>query len=627
MHQQKGQNTVNNKQKNKIKLNVEIPDIAYWKRQISCQDACPVHTDARGYVRAIADGNYDTGYRIARGPNPLASICGRICQAPCEDSCRRAAIDSPVSIRALKRFVTERFGAEANKKNPAAVIESVRMISSSNASKDEVAILRKAQSDGLLIAAGDKRIAIIGGGPAGLACAHDLALFGFKPVIFEMEHRPAGMLYTGIPAFRLPRDIIEAEINVLVDLGVEIQCNTTVGEHILFDQIKNEFDAIVIAVGAKNSKGLGIPGEDAIGVHGGVEFLRRCSLGHDPGLGEHIVVVGGGFTALDCSRSSLRFGASDVVTVLYRRTRDEMPVTQQEIDEAHEEGVDFQYLVAPLSIEKDTEGHVVGIKLQQNRLGPPDASGRRRPEPIPGSEFVQPCDTVIRAIGQDSDMAFINPARDGLAFNDWGLVDCDEETLSTKVPGIYMAGDAAYGTQLVIDAVASGKLAAQSVYQYLTGKQVLITTRQSHIDLSDHTREIGFEKIPRTALPVADSKIRVADHSVTVELGYDEVLAKKEASRCFDCGINTIFDGTKCILCSGCVDVCPTNCLKLVSLTDLNLTDEQINKAKECLGDQHDHGSAIIKDEEACIRCALCSKWCPTGTITMERMEFSEEWS
>jgi formate dehydrogenase beta subunit len=255
---------------NKIKLKVEIPDNAYWKRQISCQHACPVHTDARGYVRAIADGNYDTGYRIARGPNPLASICGRICQAPCEESCRRAAIDSPISIRALKRFVTEKFGAEANKKNPAAVIESVKMISSSNASKDEVAILRKAQSDGLLTATGDKRIAIIGGGPAGLACAHDLALFGFKPVIFEMEHRAAGMLYTGIPAFRLPRDIIEAEINVLIDLGVEIKCNTTVGEHIQFDQIKNEFDAIIIAVGAKNSKGLGIPGEDAIGVHGGV---------------------------------------------------------------------------------------------------------------------------------------------------------------------------------------------------------------------------------------------------------------------------------------------------------------------------------------------------------------------
>ncbi len=618
---------MNNKQKTKIKLNIEIPDNAYWKRQISCQHACPVHTDARGYVRAIADGNYDTGYRIARGPNPLASICGRICQAPCEESCRRAAIDSPVSIRALKRFVTERFGAESKKENPAAIIESIKMISSSNASKDEVAILRKAQSDGLLTAAGDKRIAIIGGGPAGLACAHDLALFGFKPVIFEMEHRAAGMLYTGIPAFRLPRDIIEAEINVLVELGVEIQCNTTVGEHIQFDQIKKDYDAIVIAVGAKNSKGLGIPGEDAIGVHGGVEFLRRCSLGHDPGLGKHIVVVGGGFTALDCSRSSLRFGASDVVTVLYRRTRDEMPVTQQELDEAHEEGVDFQYLVAPLSIEKDEEGNVIGIKLQQNRLGPPDASGRRRPEPIPGSEFVQPCDTVIRAIGQDSDMAFINPARDGLAFNDWGLVDCDEKTLTTKVPGIFMAGDAAYGTQLVIDAVASGKLAAQSAYQFLTGKEVSIITRQNHIDLGDHTREIGFEKIPRAEIPVADSKIRVADHSVDVELGYDEVLAKKEASRCFDCGINTIFDGTKCILCSGCVDVCPTNCLKLVSLTDLNLTDEQLNKAKGCLGYQHDHGSAIIKDEEACIRCALCSKWCPTGTITMERMEFSEEWS
>ena len=233
------------------KFTIEIPDLDYWKKQIKCQYACPVLTDAKGYVRAIAQGDTQLACRIARAPNPLASVCGRVCQAPCEEACRRTNIDHPIAIRALKRFATERFGAEAKMDQPASVIESVRMIASANSGIDELSHIIRAQSDGKQPLTKSEKVAIIGGGPAGLGCAHDLALLGFSPVIFEVEDKAAGMLYTGIPEFRLPREVLTAEIDVIKSLGVEIRCNTNVGKDIMFDEILRDFSATVIAVGAK----------------------------------------------------------------------------------------------------------------------------------------------------------------------------------------------------------------------------------------------------------------------------------------------------------------------------------------------------------------------------------------
>jgi len=612
--------------KENVRLSVEIPDETYWKHLINCQDTCPVQTDVRGYVCAIADGKYEQAYRIARGPNPLASICGRVCGASCEEACRRASLDAPVAIRALKRFVTERYGPESLPGNPLAAVESVREITSQNAALDELCHLIRAKAKGKAPATADQKVAIIGAGPAGLACAHDLALLGFDPVIFEMEQKPAGMLYTGIPEFRLPRKVIDAEVEVILNLGVEIRCNTTVGQDISFDQIRREFSATVIAVGAKHSRKIQIAGEDAQGVLGGVEFLRQLSLGKEVQLGKQVVVVGGGFTAMDCSRSSLRVGVSDVVMVLYRRTRDEMPVSNAELEETGSEGIHFQFLVTPLAIEKDTIGKVTGVRLQKNRLGPPDADGRRRPVPIPGSEFVQPCDTVITAIGQQTDLNFIDEKRDGLTFNKWGLIDCDEDTLVTKAQDVFLAGDAAYGTQLIIDAVASGKKAARSIYRLLTGRTISIERVQKHKDLGMYECEIGFERVPRMVMPLAEKEKRIVNQKICVEQGFDETLACLEAKRCLDCSINTIFDGQKCILCGGCVDLCPSLCLKLLQIKELKLTEAQQATARECLGEGWEQGTAIIKDEEACIRCGLCARRCPTDAITMERMEFSEAW-
>ena len=608
-------------------LRVVVPDDAYWKRLIKCQDACPAHTDARGYVRAIAEGRDEKAYLIARGPNPMASVCGRVCSAPCQEACRRAGVDAPVQIRALKRYVTERFGTEAGPERTLARPENFREPATPDADQEELAHLLRARESGRLPPPERRRVAIIGAGPAGLACAHDLALMGAEPVIFEMEPKPAGMMYTGIPEFRLPREVLDAEIRAIQELGVEIRCGVRVGRDVGFDDLRREFDAVVIAVGAKRSRSLGIPGEDAEGVVGGVEFLRRVAFGEPPELGGRVVVIGGGFTALDCSRTSLRVGVDSVVTVLYRRTRDEMPVTEDELEEAREEGVQFQYLVTPVAIEKDEQGRVRGVRLVENRLGPPDASGRRRPEPIPGSERVVPCDTVILAIGQRTDLDFVDPERHGLRFNDWGLLEIDEETLATTAEGVFVAGDAALGAANIITAVASGKKAARSAYAHLSGREIAPRLVERHRELPDFRREPGYEAIPRTPVPLEDVRRRLAGRSHPVERGYDEALARREASRCLDCGVNTIFDSERCVLCGGCADVCPMGCLKLVPLADLELDDEQRRLAQEVIGEGWEDASAIIKDEDLCIRCALCAQRCPNEAITMERLEFREVWS
>src|SRR6516162_6422588 len=289
---------------------VEIPGVDYWRRQIRCQDACPVHTDARGYVRAIAAADYRQAYLIARGPNPLASICGRICGAPCEAACRRGAYDQPIAIRALKRVASERYGPEhlAAQLGAAAFNDKyVRQAGSGVCEAlDEIRRLLEAVRSPQWRRPEGKPVAIIGAGPAGLACGHDLALMGVASVIFEAEPVPAGMLALGVPEYRLPRELIRAEVALIEALGVEIRCNTQIGKDITFEQLRQDHTAVVIAVGAKRSRAIKIPGVDGPDVLGGVDFLRDVALGQPPKLGRRVVVIGGGNVAYDISRTALR---------------------------------------------------------------------------------------------------------------------------------------------------------------------------------------------------------------------------------------------------------------------------------------------------------------------------------
>ncbi len=617
-----------------IRFAAAVPDEEYWRRQIKCQYACPVHTDARGYVRAIASGGYEAAYLIARGPNPLASICGRVCGAPCEVACRRGSIDQPIAIRALKRFVSDQYSQQPRgpgdfPEGACDGLEEITNLARFLASRE----YRKPEG---------KRVAIVGSGPAGLAAAHDLALMGIAPTIFETEPRPAGMLYTGIPAYRLPRDLIDAEVELIRALGVEFRCGVKVGRDVDFAELRRDFQAVIIAVGAKRARMLGLPGADAEGIYGGIDFLRAVSLGERLPIGRRVVVIGGGNVAFDVSRSAVRYAEDDPERAVARQTdtdisrvalrqsavrevhlaclesREEMPADEVEILEGEEEGIVRHNRLGPKEfLFRQENGRKVATGVRFRRVVSVFDANRRFAPVYDDSETVDiGADTVLLSVGQMPDLSFLG---------DVTRLPVNPDTLETDMRGVFAAGDVAYGARLMIDAIASGKKAARSVYRFLTGCEVRTEETQLHFEIEDYRREAGYEGRRRAHIPVATPAQRLADPQRLVETGYTEVQAVSEAGRCLDCGVNTIFDGERCILCGGCVDVCPTLCLKLVGLEQLERTPEievLLAAVAAASGD-----SAILKDEERCIRCALCAERCPTHAITMERFQFRQEWT
>lgn len=629
-------------------ISAEVPDEAYWRRQIRCQYACPVNTDARGYVRAIAEGDFERAYLIARGPNPLASICGRVCGAPCEAACRRGAIDQPVSIRALKRFVTDRFGPESFTRETLKPIELLRKVLGFSprecGSREELQSL-KSVLDGIKpIRSSGKKVAIIGSGPAGLAAAHDLALLGHRPVVYEMEPVPAGMLAVGIPEYRLPRELIRAEVEVIRALGVEFICDTQVGKDVTLVDLRKTHAATIIAVGAKRSRTVPVPGGEGRGVLGGVEFLRDVSLRHcGPGstllqLGQRVVVVGGGNVAYDVSRTVIRQVGYDVSRSALRQSNvrevnlccleslDEMPADDVEIIEGHEEGVRLHPSLGPVEILRGSDGGVKGVTFKRC-LGVFDEAGRFAPRFDEKQRVTLEADTVVWAIGQQPDLS-LTAGCDDLPLDQRGLLTCDPETLQTSAKDVFLAGDLAHGARLLIDAVASGKKCARSIHAYLSGERKATRTEMVHLNLPDFRRERDYEKLTRATIPTLNAGDRLASQTSVVERGYDEPLAVREACRCLDCGVNTVFDSEKCILCGGCADVCPELCLRLVSCDRLagngELAALLVGRYGEA--DLSEQG-AIVKDEEKCIRCALCAERCPVGAITMERCCFTDQWA
>jgi NADPH-dependent glutamate synthase beta subunit-like oxidoreductase len=631
-------------------LHVEVPSDAYHRNLISCQVACPVHTDARGYVRAIAAGRFEEAYLIARGPNPFASICGRVCGAPCEAACRRGLVprvddhgrfignDRPIAIRALKRFACEQAGVEA--RPPAAVLAAARAyVPDVAADAEEMAALVRAYTRGGFERARGERVAIIGAGPAGLSAAHDLALMGLAPVVFDLEPLAAGMLAVGVPEYRLPRELIRREVAVIEALGVVIRGGVTVGTDVTFAALRRDHAAVIIAVGAKRPRFLGVPGERGPGVYGGVDLLRAVAVGEPFDLGREVVVIGGGNVAYDVARTVVRQAAYDAartaarlpgtrrVSMVSLETLEEMPADTLEILEGDEEGIDRINGWGPLEIARDDAGAVTGVLFRRcTRVY--DETRRFNPVFDDGDRRTVACDTVLIAAGQMPDLAFL---RDGGADVEEfrpGWPKVDPETLATTAPGVFVAGDLAHGTRLLIDAVASGKKAARAVYRYVTGRAIRSEALEMHVPLERYRREFAYEATGRVELPTRSAEERLADPRVLVELGYDEVQARREASRCLDCGVTPVFDGVRCVLCGGCADACPTACLKLVPLDQLALTADLDAAIDRSLGDGADRGanSAILKDEERCIRCALCAMRCPTDAITMERVQFTTTW-
>ena len=634
-----------------LPIKVHVPDVSYHQNLISCQVACPVHTDARGYVRAIADGRFEDAYLIARGPNPFASICARICGAPCEIACRRGKIpkvnddgmfvgqDRPIAIRALKRFACEQAGPEAKATDD--ILNSIKsFIPPIAADAEEMAALLRSGLNKKLEMGDGESIAIIGAGPAGLWAAHDLALMGFKPVVFEIEPVAAGMLAVGVPAYRLPRELIEKEIAVIEALGVEIRCGVQVGKDIGFAELREDFAAVIIAVGAKSSRGLGLKGEIGPNVFGGVDLLRSVSLGESIEMGSEIVVIGGGNVAYDVARTVVRQIAFDTartaarlsetanVNLVSLESAEEMPADTIEIVEGDEEGIERRNGWGPTEIIRDTDGKVTGVEFRRC-LRVYDEEQKFSPVYDDDDKMTVDCDTVLLAVGQSPALSFLDDGGKDIERmrGDWLKVDA--ATLQTTAKGVFVAGDLAHGTRLLIDAVASGKAAARSVYRYLTGRTLEKNAVTSHIVLDRYKRERGYESIRRVEVRTIHPAERLKHPENVVEAGYSKEEAMREASRCLDCGVTPVFDGSRCVLCGGCSDVCPTECLKLISLDELEFDSDVSELISNGIGTDADlsENSAILKDEDRCIRCALCAVRCPVDAITMERVSFSTTWS
>lgn len=632
-------------------LKVQIPDENYHQNLISCQAACPVHTDARGYIRAIAEGNFEEAYLIARGPNPFASICGRICGAPCEIACRRGKVpkvnddgffvgqDRPISIRALKRFVCDQFGPESNP--PVEVLKKIRdFVPPVAANVEEMAALLKSAADGKLEKANGEKIAIIGAGPAGLSAAHDLALMGFKPTVFEIEPVAAGMLAVGVPAYRLPRDLIKNEVEVIEALGVDIQCGVQIGKDISFAKLRKDFSATIIAVGAKSSRGLGLDGENGPGVLGGVDLLRAVSLDEPIEVGHNIVVIGGGNVAYDVARTVVRQIAYDAARTAARlagtsnvhlvslETAEEMPADTIEIVEGDEEGVERHNGWGPTHIVRNEKGEVTGVTFRRC-MRVYDEDHKFAPMYDDKDTKTISCDTVLLAVGQAPKLEFLDDGGKDVERMANGWIKVDTDTLQTTAKDVFVAGDLAHGTRLLIDAVASGKSAARSVYQFITGKTINTEVVRTHAVIERYRRERGYESIRRVEIPSIEPEERLQHPENVVEIGYTKEAAMREASRCLDCGVTPIFDGTRCVLCGGCADVCPTECLKLVALADLEFEGNASPLIDRAIGPDADltENSAILKDEDRCIRCALCAMRCPVDAISMERVCYSTTWT
>ena len=418
-------------------FNSDLFSYSIVKETPVCQRTCPVNLDVRGYLGLIADGKYEESLSLIREKLPFPGIIGRICPHPCEDYCNRGTTDKPLCIRDLKRFVADH---ELKNGKPQACKERLN-------SREE-------------------KIAIIGSGPAGLTCAHDLTLEGYKVVVYEALPRAGGMLAVGIPDYRLPQTILEQEIDVVRDLGVEIKYNTTLGKDFTLDDLlKQDYKAIFIAVGAHQGMSMRTPGENTPGVISGVVLLRDLNLGEKVAVGRRVGVIGGGNVAIDAARSSLRCGSQEVI-IFYRRSRAEMPASDEEIEAALHEEIKIEYLTAPQEvIVKDNR--VKGLRLIRMELGEPDASGRRRPVPIEGSQFEVELDMIIPAIGQRSDLSFI-PEGDIIKTTSWGTIVVDSDTLATGKPGVFAGGDCVDGPGIAIQAIATGKKAAESINNYLT---------------------------------------------------------------------------------------------------------------------------------------------------------------
>jgi NADPH-dependent glutamate synthase beta subunit-like oxidoreductase len=521
------------------------------KQQTSpCKAQCPAHIDVQGYVNLAAKGKFEEALALIKQASPFPSICGRVCHHPCESNCSRGEIDQSVGIHGIERFIAD-LDLNADKRYMPKI-------------KDKK----------------DDTVAIVGSGPAGLTCAYYLAIEGYQVTVFEKAAKLGGMLTTGIPAYRLPDNIVEAEIQHVREMGVTLKTGVEIGTDLTIAQLRQEgFKAFFIAVGTQECVQLGIEGEDLAGVYPGLDYLRQVNIGEPVVLGKNVAVIGGGNAAMDAVRSARRLGAENAF-IIYRRGLEEMPANAEEIQECQEEGITINMLTQPLRFI-GKKGKLTAIECIKMQLTEPDESGRRKPEPIAGSEFVVKVDSAISALGQEADWSCLT-SECACTLNDWGTMNVDSLTLQSDDPDIFAGGDAVRGPQSIIEAIADGKQAAISIDRFIKGRDLKIGRDVQLKTITNPQKEV-YNRIDPVQMPRLDSRERV-DNFDEVQQGLTEEMVIQEARRCINCGSccvqacpygvmqfnHEIIKAVKCDLCvekrgrdeaPACSLVCPTHCI------------------------------------------------------------------
>ena len=581
---------------------IRQPD--YFHKVVDCQWACPAHTPVPEYIRLIAAGRHADAYMVNWKSNVFPGVLGRTCDRPCEPACRRGRVEEssghtpePVAICRLKRVAADNKGDVAERMPKPA-----------------------ARKNG-------KRVACVGAGPASLTVARDLSPLGYEVIVFDGEAKAGGFIRSQIPRFRLPESVIDEEVGYCLDLGAEFRSGQRIES--MRALLAEGYDAVFVGCGAPRGRDLQLPGrsEAAAHIHIGIDWLASVSFGHVSAVGERVIVLGGGNTAMDCCRSARRLGGKEV-TVVVRSGFEEMKASPWEKEDAQHEGIPIRNYLVPLAFLHQ-DGRLTGMRFQQVRPEI-DANGRRQLLPSGEPDVEIGCDEVLIAVGQENAFPWIEQDL-GIEFDRWGLPKLDERTHQSTLPTVFFGGDAAFGPKNIIWAVAHGHEAAVSIDKLLSGEDIAERPLPATVMISqkmgihEWSYDNDITNAARNKVPWAPAEITLNSISTEVELGFDPVLAFKEAERCLNCDVQTVFTLNKCIECDACVDICPMDCISFVANAEESelrqrLTAPALNLTQDLyVADGLKTGRAMVKDEDLCLHCGLCAERCPTGAWDMQK--------
>ncbi len=581
---------------------IRNPD--YFHKVVDCQWACPAHTPVPEYIRLIAAGRYADAYMVNWKSNVFPGILGRTCDRPCEPACRRGRVEEE----------------NATKPEPVAICRLKRVAADN---KGDV----KARMPQPPTKRNGKRVACIGAGPSALTVARDLAPLGYHVTVFDGDPKPGGFMRTQVPRFRLPEEVIDEETGYILDLGVEFRGGTRIDS--LRDLMNQGYDAIFVGCGAPRGRDLDLPGrqEAAANIHIGIDWLSSVSFGHIDSVGKRVIVLGGGNTAMDCCRSSKRLGGEEV-KVIVRSGFDEMKASPWEKEDAMHEGIPILNFLVPKTFVHEN-GRLTGMTFEKVKAEY-DAKGRRNLVPTGEPDEFHACDDVLVAVGQENAFPWIE--RDlGLEFDKWGLPVLNEQTLQSTVPNVFFGGDAAFGPKNIIWAVAHGHDAAISIDRFLNGEDVTarpapevnLVSQKMGIHEWSYDNDISGDN--RYVVPWVAAETALKSIKVEVELGFDLKTAYKEAERCLNCDVQTVFNAPACIECDACVDICPMDCITFTENGEESELRERLKAPAVNAGqalyvaDGLKTGRIMAKDEDVCLHCGLCAERCPTGAWDMQK--------